>query len=126
AVESGVSFVMVSLATYELIDGTRVAAFSPTIVSGLLRDGMAYRGVIISDALGATAVASIEPATRAVEFIEAGGDLIISNQVGPAIEMAQALASRAAEHPAFAARIDDAALRVLLAKEALGLLPCSG
>ncbi len=124
AIGSGVPFVMVSLATYDLIDGTRVAAFSPTVISGLLRQTLAYRGVVISDALGATAVASIAPATRALAFLDAGGDLIVSNQVAPAIEMAKALASRAAKEPAFAARIDDAALRILRAKVALGLVPC--
>ena len=39
--------------------------------------------------------------------------MIISNQVASASEMAQAIASRAAAEPAFAERIDDAALHVL-------------
>ena len=79
-----------------------------------------------SSALGAAAVASIPPATRAVDFLDAGGDMIISNQLGPAIEMAQALASLAAEDTSFRDRVDYAALRVLSAKAAVGLLPCSG
>ena len=79
---------------------------------------------MISDALGATAVASIAPAERAIDFIDAGGDMIISNKVPPAIEMADGLASRAAQDATFRERIDDAALRVLRAKEAAGLLRC--
>ena len=82
--------------------------------------------MVISDALGAKAVTSIPPATRALAFLDAGGDMIISNQVPSAIEMAQAIASRAAAEPAFAQRVDDAALHILQAKESLGLLPCHG
>jgi beta-glucosidase-like glycosyl hydrolase len=52
--------------------------------------------------------------------------MIVSNQLAPAIEMAQALASLAAERSSFRERVDDAALRVLRAKEAVGLLPCGG
>jgi beta-N-acetylhexosaminidase len=92
----------------------------------MLRRDLAYRGVVISDALGAAAVAAIAPATRAVDFLDAGGDMIVSNQLAPAIEMAQALASLAAERTSFRERVDDAALRVLRAKEAVGLLACGG
>ncbi len=126
AIGAGVPFVMVSLATYDQIDQAHLAAFSPKVIGDLLRGRLAFHGVVISDALGAKAVTSIAPADRALAFLDAGGDMIISNQVAPAVEMAQAIASRAALEPAFAQRIDDAALRVLQAKEALGLLPCHG
>jgi beta-N-acetylhexosaminidase len=124
AIEAGVPFAMVSLATYDRIDPARPAAFSPAVIGGMLRGDLAFRGVVVSDALGATAVASVPPATRALEFLDAGGDLIISNQLTPAIAMAAAIASRAAADPAFRARVDDAARRVLGAKEVLGLLTC--
>jgi hypothetical protein len=45
--------------------------------------------------------------------------------VTPAVEMVRALRERAATDPAFEARIRDAALHVLRAKDAAGLLPCS-
>ena len=124
AIDAGVPFVMVSLATYTRIDPSHLAVFSPDVIGGMLRGDLAFRGVVISDALGATAVASIPPATRAIDFLDAGGDMIISNKVPPAIEMAKGLSTLAAEDETFRARIDDAALRVLHAKEALGLLPC--
>jgi beta-N-acetylhexosaminidase len=125
AVHARVPFVMVSLATYELIDPAHLAVFSPTIIGGMLRGDLAFRGVVISDALGAaTAIASIAPATRAIDFLNAGGDMIISNQLGPASKMAQALASLAAENTSFRNRVDNAALHVLRAKQAAGLLPC--
>ena len=99
---------MVSLATYERLDPDHLAVFSPAIIHDMLRGDLGFRGVVMSDALGATAVDSIAPATRAIDFIQAGGDMIISNQVPPAIEMAQALADRGARNDAFRARIDDA------------------
>jgi len=124
AIKASVPFVMVSLATYERIDPEHLAVFSPTIIEGMLRDDLGFRGVVISDALGAKAVAGIAPADRAIDFLDAGGDMIISNQVIPAVEMAEALATRARASAAFQARIDDAALQVLDAKEAAGLLDC--
>jgi beta-N-acetylhexosaminidase len=125
AVRAGVPFVMVSLATYERIDPDHLAAFSPTVIDGMLRSDIGFHGVVVSDALGATAVAAIPPGTRAIDFIAAGGDLIIVNQVKPAMEMAIALRQRAAADTAFAARVRNAARRVLEAKVAAGLLPCS-
>jgi beta-N-acetylhexosaminidase len=125
AITAGVPFVMVSLATYDRIDPDHLAVFSPTIIDGMLRGDLGFGGVVISDALGATAVASIAPGTRAIDFLEAGGDLIISNQTAPAIEMAKAVASRSAANATFHQRVDAAALHVLRAKEAAGLLPCS-
>jgi beta-N-acetylhexosaminidase len=124
AVDEGIPFVMVSLATYTQIDPDHLAVFSPTVIDGMLRGDLGFDGVVISDALGATAVESIPPGTRAIDFLAAGGDMIISNQTAPAIEMAKAVASRAATNDAFRERVDDAALRVLRAKETAGLLPC--
>jgi beta-N-acetylhexosaminidase len=126
AVRAHVPFVMVSLATYTRIDRSHLAVFSPTVIDGMLRRDLGFDGVVISDALGATAVESIPPATRAIDFLAAGGDMIISNQTAPAVEMAKAVAARAAGDAAFRARVDDAAAHVLQAKETAGLLPCGG
>ena len=126
AVDAGVPFVMVSLATYTKIDPDHLAVFSPTVIGDMLRGDLGFDGVVISDALGATAVESIPPGTRALDFLAAGGDMIISNQTAPAIEMAKAVASRVATDDAFRQRVDDAALHVLRAKEAAGLLSCGG
>jgi beta-N-acetylhexosaminidase len=126
AVKAHVPFVMVSLATYERIDPAHLAVFSPTIIGAMLHGDLAFRGVVISDALGAAAVSSIPPGTRAVDFLSAGGDMIVVNQLAPAIEMAKAIAFHASENPSFRKHIDGAALRVLRAKDAAGLLPCDG
>jgi beta-N-acetylhexosaminidase len=126
AISKGVPFVMVSLATYDLIDRAHLAAFSQTIITGMLRGDLRFHGVVISDAIGGTAaVKDIPPADRAIEFLDAGGNMIISNQVEPASEMARAIAARGSTDAAFRKRIDDAARRILRAKDEAGLLPCS-
>jgi beta-N-acetylhexosaminidase len=118
-------FVMVALARYTRIDPNHLAAFSPIVMTQMLRGTMGFNGVIISDDLGDTvAVASIPPGTRAVDFLSAGGDMIISKTSAPAHAMVLAIRSRAAADPNFHQRVEDAALRILRAKQAWGLLPC--
>jgi beta-N-acetylhexosaminidase len=127
AITRRVPFVMVSLATYDRIDPAHLAAFSKTVITGMLRGDLGYRGVVISDAIGGTAaVKSIPPADRAIDFLTAGGDMIISNQAEPATAMAHAIAARASTDDAFRKRVDDAVRHVLQAKDQAGLLPCSG
>jgi beta-N-acetylhexosaminidase len=125
AIGAGIPFVMVALATYQRIDPANLAAFSPIVMRDLLRGRLAFGGVIVSDDIGATAaVENIAPADRAIGFLSAGGDLIISKTVAPANAMATAISARASADAAFKARVDDAALRVLRAKIAFGLVRC--
>jgi beta-N-acetylhexosaminidase len=64
------------------------------------------------------------PGDRATAFIAAGGDIMIVRGVTAASQMAAAVLDRAASDAAFAAQVDAAALSVLRAKEAYGLLKC--
>ncbi|HEY0933832.1 MAG TPA: glycoside hydrolase family 3 N-terminal domain-containing protein, partial [Trebonia sp.] len=124
AVSARVPMVMVALATYTRIDPSRLAVFSP-VVTGLLRGKLGFTGVIISDDLGdASAVQSIPAGTRAVDFLTAGGDLVTSQSLGPAEQMATAVLAKAAADPAFRATVDTAAQLVVTAKRTAGLLPC--
>jgi beta-N-acetylhexosaminidase len=124
AIDAGVPIVMVALATYTRIDPARLAVFSPVVLR-LLRDEFGFTGVIISDDLGdASAVQSIPAGTRAVDFLTAGGDLITSQSLGPAEQMADAVLARASANAAFRATVDAAAQRVLAAKQTAGLLSC--
>ena len=118
-------FVMVALARYTRIDPNHLAAFSSVVMTQMLRGTLGFQGVIISDDLGDTvAVASIPPATRALDFLSAGGDMIISKTSAPAHAMVLAIRSQAAADSTFRQRVDDAALRILRAKQSSGLLPC--
>ena len=124
AVDAGVPFVMVSLATYKRIDPSSIAAFSPIVIKGLLRKTLGFTGVVVSDSLTATAVKSFTPGQRALRFLAAGGDLIVLSRLPPAIKMATALADAAASDPVVRSAIDTAARHVLRAKADAGLLAC--
>jgi beta-N-acetylhexosaminidase len=124
AVGARVPMVMVALATYTRIDPTELAAFSPAVMR-LLRNGLGFGGVIVSDDMGeAVAVQGIPVAARATGFLAAGGDLITSQSLGPAEQMAAAVLAKASGNAAFRATVDAAARNVLAAKQAAGLLPC--
>ena len=124
-IRAGAPLVMVSLATYTAIDPSGPAVFSRTIVSDLLRGRLDFAGVVISDDLGsAAAIRSYPPADRAIDFIAAGGDLMIVQGGPQTAAMAAAVVERAGSDASFAARVDAAALQVLRAKDAYGLLNC--
>jgi beta-N-acetylhexosaminidase len=123
-VDAGVPYIMVAEATYTQIDPAHLAVFSPVIMR-LLRDGLGFQGVILSDDLGqARAVAAIPAAQRAIDFLDAGGDLVTSQDIGPAEEMAAAVLAQASSNASFRATVDAAATKILAAKQAQGLLPC--
>jgi len=125
AISDGVPFVMVALATYTRIDPGRLAAFSPRIMRGLLRQQMHFGGVIVSDDVGAAAaVADVPTAVRGIDFLAAGGDLITSEGLAAAEVMDQAVLQRAAADSAFRATVDSAVMRILGAKQAYHLMPC--
>ena len=124
AIDAGVPYMMVAEATYTRIDPNHLAVFSPVIM-GLLRNGLGFNGVIVSDDLGdAAAVASIPAGQRALDFLNAGGDLVTSQKIAPAEQMASTVLATASSDSAFRATVDAAARRVLAAKQAQGLLPC--
>ncbi len=124
AIGAGVPMVMVALATYTKIDPTELAVFSPAVMR-LLRNGLGFNGVIVSDDMGeAAAVQAIPVASRAIGFLSAGGDLITSQSLAPAEQMAAAVLAKASGNAAFRTTVDAAAQRVLAAKQAAGLLPC--
>jgi beta-N-acetylhexosaminidase len=125
AIDAGVPFVMVALASYPRIDPGHLAAFSPRVMR-LLRTHMRFGGVIVSDDMGAAAaVAGISPAARATGFLAAGGDMITSVSLTAAAAMYTAVLRRVKHDPAFRAKADAAAMRILTAKHAYGLLPCA-
>jgi beta-N-acetylhexosaminidase len=121
-INAGVPFVMVALATYTKIDAAHLAAFSPTVMS-LLRKQLGFRGVIVSDSLTATAVASIPAGQRAIDFLLAGGDVVVVRSASAMVAMVAAVQARVASDPSFSHLVDEAALLVLDAKAAAGLLP---
>ncbi|HEX8303957.1 MAG TPA: glycoside hydrolase family 3 N-terminal domain-containing protein [Jatrophihabitans sp.] len=122
-IQAGAAFTMMSSAYYQLIDPDRPAAFSPAIIGGILRGQLGFRGVVISDDLGRAAqVAAWSPGERAVKFLDAGGDMVLTVDAGLIPVMVNAVSARAASSPSFRAKVDAAALLVLKTKQARGLL----
>jgi beta-N-acetylhexosaminidase len=118
--------VMVSSARYPKLDPASLAAFSSPIITGLLRGQLGFDGLVMSDDLGvAVAVKSVPVGERAVRFVTAGGDLVLSVRPADAGPMTAALAAAAHGSPAFATRLRAAARSVLMAKQQLGLLHCA-
>jgi beta-N-acetylhexosaminidase len=123
--KAGAVAVMVSSALYPRLDRQHLAMWSHAIVTGLLRTKLGWTGMVVSDDLGTAAAARVLPVgRRAVDFVAAGGDLVLTVVPSQATTMRNAIAARAASDRAFRARVADAVTHVLAAKQALGLLHC--
>ena len=84
AIGAQVDLVMVSWAVYPSLGSHRPAGVAPAIVQGQLRDRLGFRGVTITDAIGAGALAGYgSTQNRALKAAEAGMQLILaSDSVG--------------------------------------------
>ncbi|PST49250.1 beta-glucosidase [Bifidobacterium callitrichos] len=115
------AMVMMSLATYQSIDPNSPAAFSPTIVDGLLRGTHGFDGVVTSDSLSAEAVAHVPTDQLGVRFIEAGGDLACIGQTADIAPILDGLNARAKADQTFAQKVTESATRVMRLKVQMGL-----
>ena len=123
AVTANVPFVMMSTAIYPRLGSTNPAAFSYTIVTGLLRNTLGFHGVVVSDDLGAARqVAAYSVGSRATRFLGAGGDMILTVRSSQASTMISAILARMRTSTAYTAKVYAAVHRVLRAKAAAGLL----
>ncbi|WP_144785584.1 glycoside hydrolase family 3 N-terminal domain-containing protein [Microbacterium sp. BH-3-3-3] len=116
----GDAIVMMSTAIYAQIDPSAPAAFSPAVVD-VLRDRVGFDGVITVDDLSAARqVQPWSPADRATLAVDAGVDLLLVS-ADPSVypEMHQAVLSRAESDPAFAAKVDAAARRIVEQKASM-------
>lgn len=122
--DAGADTVMVSNATYELIDPDHPATFSAKVI-GLIRDKLDFDGVILSDDVGAAEqVAHIPPGDRALRFLEAGGDVVINGDPTLQKAMVTAVRERAASDERFAEEVTTKATRVVAMKARHGGADC--
>ena len=121
AIAAGAQVIMVSSATYALIDPSAPAVFSSTIVTEMLRTEMGFTGVVITDDVSAAVqVQGVAAGERAVRAIRAGCDIVLASaDPTVAADMVKALVAAAQSDPAFAARVDESAARVLALKSGL-------
>jgi beta-N-acetylhexosaminidase len=76
AVRRGVKLVMVSNAEYPALEASRLpAALSPSIVTGVLRKQLGFRGVVITDTMTAPAISHYPDAS--VRALQAGDDVLL-------------------------------------------------
>lgn len=113
--------VMMALATYQAIDPSTPAAFSPTIIDGYLRARQGYQGVVTSDSLSAAALGGFQPSELGVRLVEAGGDLACIGAPDYVMPILDGLNAKAASDEAFAAKVTRSAERVLTLKYQMGL-----
>jgi beta-N-acetylhexosaminidase len=77
AVDAGAAAVMTAHLLVPALDPDRPATFSPLVVDGLLRQGLGFDGVVVTDALDmAGASGSVGRPEAAVRALEAGCDLL--------------------------------------------------
>ena len=121
AIAAGAQVIMVSSATYTLLDASAPAVFSSKIVTEMLRTEMGFSGVVITDDVSAAAqVQGVAAGDRAVQAIRAGCDIVLASaDPTVAADMVKAIIAAAQSDPAFAARVDESATRVLALKGGL-------
>ena len=111
AVRAGVKLVMVSTAVYPKLDGSkRPAAFSSTIINGVLRKQLGFTGVTVTDSL--TAPAAVRIAHTATRAMLAGSDLLIFGAESASVQGYSTLLADEANSLRLRSRLTQAAARV--------------
>jgi beta-N-acetylhexosaminidase len=124
AIEAGVDSVMVAHVTVPALDAQpdRVASTSPAIVTGLLKEQLGFKGIVVTDALdmaGLTRLYAAHIGRAAVDAFKAGNDLLIIPADLDASYQAVLEAVKSGEISP--ARLDASVLKILKAKAAVGL-----
>ncbi len=119
--------IMSAHVTFPAIDPTPglAATLSPRVLTGLLRDELGYDGLILTDSLemGALAQSGYPVPVAAATALAAGADVLLFNHGHALHRQAHALIlDRLARGQLPPGRLDEAAARVLAAKERFGLL----
>ncbi|HRX57978.1 MAG TPA: glycoside hydrolase family 3 N-terminal domain-containing protein [Eubacteriales bacterium] len=122
AIESGVDAVMVAHILYPALDEADIASMSEPVITGLLREEMGFEGIVISDDFRMEGLTNrYDIADAAVQFILAGGDLILCGiNSDEQIVIMDALLAAAQDGRLTQERIDESVERILLAKISLG------
>jgi beta-glucosidase-like glycosyl hydrolase/CubicO group peptidase (beta-lactamase class C family) len=120
AIEAGVDSVMLGhIAVPSLDPSGAPATLSQPIATDLLRRDLGFEGIVVTDALEMQGVRAAWTGEAAVRAVQAGADVILlPPQASVAI---QAVARAVREGALTEARIDASVLRILEAKERLGL-----
>jgi beta-N-acetylhexosaminidase len=124
AIKAGVDSIMVAHVTVPALepDANRVATTSPAIVTGLLKQQLGFKGLVITDALdmgGLTRLYQNDIGRAAVEAFKAGNDMLLIPADLDASYQAMLKAVKSGEIPE--SRVDESVLKILKAKASVGL-----
>ncbi len=121
AVRAGVSAVMSAHIAFPALTGDTVpSTLSPRLLTGLLRDTLGFRGLVVTDALDMGGIVrKYGPADAAVLAVQAGADVLLMPPDVPAAIAAVAAAVRDGRIPE--ARIDASVRKLLDLKSQVGL-----
>ena len=122
AIAAGVRLVMTSWAVYPALDPDLPSGLSPTIVGDELRRRLRFRGVTITDALEAGAIAAFgTPAQCSVLAARAGMDVLLcsARDVSEGQDTVAALADALQHHALNPGQFDIALRRVLALRDSL-------
>ena len=122
-IDAGAQLVMMSSAIYPRIEPDVPAMFSAAAIQDLLRDGLGFEGLVVTDDIGAAqAVADVPVAERATRLLEAGGDAVLTADPSLTSELVDAIEEWAGRGEEQEQRVRESAGRMLALKEELGLL----
>jgi beta-N-acetylhexosaminidase len=124
AIEAGVDSIMVAHVTVPALDAQadRVASTSPVIVTGLLKEQLGFKGIVVTDALdmaGLTRLYAGHIGRAAVDAFKAGNDLLLIPADLDASYRAMLAAVRSGEISS--SQLDASVLKILKAKASVGL-----
>jgi len=120
AVKDGVGVIMVAHLLVPALEPVKPTTFSKKIVTALLREGMEFDGLVVSDALDMGALAgSYSQDEIAVRSVEAGMDILLHPQ--NAEETIDAVVSAVEQGRLTRQRISESVGRIIAAKTQLGL-----
>ncbi len=120
AVKHGVGMVMVAHLLVPALDPAEPTTFSKRIVTALLREGMGFEGLIVSDALDMGALAGrYSQEEIAVRTVEAGMDILLHPK--DAMATVDAVVAAVEQGRLTRQRITESVERIMHAKKNLGL-----
>jgi beta-N-acetylhexosaminidase len=128
AITAGAGAIMTAHIAYPNVDGAtdRAASLSPVIIEGILREGMGYEGIVVTDAMDMDAIDTrYSPAESALLALEAGNDLLLLGaHLSPQTQMnvMQAIVDAVRAGRISEARLEASVRRILQMKERFGVL----
>lgn len=116
--------VMITHEIVEALDNTKPSSLSYKVVTGVLRNEMGFKGVIMTDSLTMEGIAAYyNEAQAAALSVEAGSDLLMgANSPSVLASMIQGIKQAVNDGQISQQRIDDSVRRILLMKYQMGLL----